>query len=432
MSLETIEANETGKSVRHKINEVINTYNGFTFQVGTVDVGPASVSISGETGDYTLDFVVPEGPQGETGEMGPEGPKGPKGDTGDTGPEGPEGPQGPKGDTGDTGPQGPEGPEGPEGAQSEAWATGTEPGGEGTQSSREWAEEAEAWATGTEPGGEGTLSSREWAEEAEARAEVLPDPAGDAGRLIETDGAGGYLIQPTADHIARLNAAAGYHPLIYPVYDYPVRNITENLDAIGEKTSSGHTWEFVPGPAGDETTTPDTIRYQPDGILLSSVVNSQTSAEEVEKIHLIDWTADISELPQTLLYNISLALTRTKNWSRYLYFMYQNNDNYYAITISYSQIRLYEVKDGVVSQTASEQFNNINLEKVPHVNSSISNISISVGRARLGVSIPYILVVYVRGVPIISKILDTPLTSGKIGFSMGRDTKIYSISAGVA
>ena len=91
MSLETIEANETGKSVRQKINEVINTYNGFTFQVGTVDIGPASVSISGETGDYTLDFVIPEGPQGETGEMGPEGPKG---DTGDTGPEGP------KGDTG--------------------------------------------------------------------------------------------------------------------------------------------------------------------------------------------------------------------------------------------------------------------------------------------------------------------------------------------
>ena len=91
MSLETIEANETGKSVRQKINEVINTYNDFTFQVGTVDVGPASVSISGETGDYTLEFVVPEGPQGETGEMGPEGPKG---DTGDTGPEGP------KGDTG--------------------------------------------------------------------------------------------------------------------------------------------------------------------------------------------------------------------------------------------------------------------------------------------------------------------------------------------
>ena len=122
MSLETIEANETGKSVRQKINEVINTYNSFTFQVGTVDVGPASVSISGETGDYTLDFVVPEGPQGETGEMGPEGPEGPKGDTGDTGPEGP---QGPKGDTGDTGPQGPEGPTGPEGPEGPKGDPGT-------------------------------------------------------------------------------------------------------------------------------------------------------------------------------------------------------------------------------------------------------------------------------------------------------------------
>ena len=118
MSLETIEANETGKSVRQKINEVINTYNGFTFQVGTVDIGPASVSISGETGDYTLDFVVPQGPQGETGEMGPEGPQGPQGPEGpkgDIGETGPEGPQGPKGDTGETGPQGPEGPEGPKG-----------------------------------------------------------------------------------------------------------------------------------------------------------------------------------------------------------------------------------------------------------------------------------------------------------------------------
>ena len=149
MSLETIEANETGKSVRQKINEVINTYNDFTFQVGTVDVGPASVSLSGETGDYTLDFVVPQGPQGETGEMGPEGPtgdtgatgpegpQGPTGDTGETGPEGPEGPkgdtgdtgpegpEGPKGDTGDTGPEGPQGPEGPEGPEGPKGDPGT-------------------------------------------------------------------------------------------------------------------------------------------------------------------------------------------------------------------------------------------------------------------------------------------------------------------
>lgn len=61
-----------------------------------------------------------------------------------------------------------------------AWAEGTEPGGEGTKSSREHAEDSgasaelsEKWATGTEPGGEGTLSAREEAERAGAEADSV-------------------------------------------------------------------------------------------------------------------------------------------------------------------------------------------------------------------------------------------------------------------
>ena len=66
----------------------------------------------------------------------------------------------------------------------------------------------------------GTRSSREWAEEAEARAEVLPDPAGDAGLVPSTDGAGAYGLverfgpadlQGPENHITSLVA-----PYVFP------------------------------------------------------------------------------------------------------------------------------------------------------------------------------------------------------------------------
>ncbi|WP_070988475.1 phage head spike fiber domain-containing protein [Halofilum ochraceum] len=52
---------------------------------------------------------------------------------------------------------------------------------------------SEAWATGTEPGGVGTKSAEEWAGDAEAAAATLPDPTGKtAGQVVQTDGADGH------------------------------------------------------------------------------------------------------------------------------------------------------------------------------------------------------------------------------------------------
>ena len=90
--------------------------------IGTVTTGAAgsqaSASITGTTGDVTLNMTIPrgntgaQGPAGEKGDTGAQGPQGPAGEKGDTGATGPQGPAGEKGDTGAQGPQGPAGPQG--------------------------------------------------------------------------------------------------------------------------------------------------------------------------------------------------------------------------------------------------------------------------------------------------------------------------------
>lgn len=89
--------------------------------IGTVTTGAAgsqaSASISGTTGDVSLNLTIPRGntgAQGPKGDTGATGAQGPKGDTGARGA------QGPKGETGDTGPQGPKGATGARGPQGEA------------------------------------------------------------------------------------------------------------------------------------------------------------------------------------------------------------------------------------------------------------------------------------------------------------------------
>lgn len=84
--------------------------------IGTVTTGAAgsqaSASISGTTGDVSLNLTIPrgntgaQGPQGDAGERGPQGPAGEKGDPGA------QGPQGPAGEKGNTGAQGPRGAQG--------------------------------------------------------------------------------------------------------------------------------------------------------------------------------------------------------------------------------------------------------------------------------------------------------------------------------
>ena len=87
--------------------------------IGTVTTGAAgsqaSASISGTTGDVSLNLTIPRGnsgAQGPKGDTGARGAQGPKGETRDIGPQGP---AGEKGDTGAQGPQGPRGATGPQG-----------------------------------------------------------------------------------------------------------------------------------------------------------------------------------------------------------------------------------------------------------------------------------------------------------------------------
>lgn len=97
--------------------------------IGSVSKGDeASVTITGDSPNQTLNFVLPKG------DVGPQGPQGPKGDKGEPGLQGPAGPQGIQGLKGDTGAPGATGPSNiltigtvTKGTEAEATLTGTSP-----------------------------------------------------------------------------------------------------------------------------------------------------------------------------------------------------------------------------------------------------------------------------------------------------------------
>lgn len=81
--------------------------------IGEVTTGAAGsqaqASITGDTGDVTLNMTIPRGNTGAQGPKGDTGATGPQGEQGPAGEQGPTGAQGPKGDPGATGSQGPKG-----------------------------------------------------------------------------------------------------------------------------------------------------------------------------------------------------------------------------------------------------------------------------------------------------------------------------------
>ena len=141
---------------------------------------------------------------------------------------------------------------------SAAWAEGTLPGGAGTKSSKEHAEDSEAsaelaadWAEGTLPGGAGTKSAKEWAQYAESvidldaeSIEVTP-----AGNIAATDvqaaleeldsekapkGAltGSGLTMTTARLLGRTTASTG------AVEELTAANVKSFLDIAADPTES--------------------------------------------------------------------------------------------------------------------------------------------------------------------------------------------------
>lgn len=84
--------------------EILEVYNAYKANGGTLDYDTWLSSIKGEKGD--------KGDKGDTGAQGEKGDKGDKGDTGATGAQGEKGDKGDKGDTGATGAQGEKGDKG--------------------------------------------------------------------------------------------------------------------------------------------------------------------------------------------------------------------------------------------------------------------------------------------------------------------------------
>ena len=72
-----------------KINSVYQTPNvdhvGITINTGTVTTTSSITSLPIETGEWSMDIVLPEGKQGATGIQGIQGPPGVQGDTGEQG-----------------------------------------------------------------------------------------------------------------------------------------------------------------------------------------------------------------------------------------------------------------------------------------------------------------------------------------------------------
>ena len=113
-------------TIVNKENEekVVDVYDGETptLEIGTTTTSNpgtnASVTMTQDGINYTLDFVIPrgdkgdkgdKGEKGDAGEKGIQGIQGPKGETGAKGSTGPQGPKGDKGDTGSTGATGKDG-----------------------------------------------------------------------------------------------------------------------------------------------------------------------------------------------------------------------------------------------------------------------------------------------------------------------------------
>lgn len=107
------------QGIRGEKGEKGDTGASNVLTIGSVTSGAApAVTITGDSPNQVLNFVLEKGDKGEQGEPGARGPAGAdgaKGDTGEKGADGAPGKDGPKGDKGDTGDQGPQGPQGPKG-----------------------------------------------------------------------------------------------------------------------------------------------------------------------------------------------------------------------------------------------------------------------------------------------------------------------------
>ena len=91
---------DTGASEGSGETTVINP----TITIGTVTNGDtASASITGDSPNYTLNLVLPKGAKGDKGDQGAQGIQGAKGDTGSPGERGLQGERGEKGDMGSIG-----------------------------------------------------------------------------------------------------------------------------------------------------------------------------------------------------------------------------------------------------------------------------------------------------------------------------------------
>lgn len=202
------------------------------------------------------------------------------------------------------------------------------------------------------------------AQNAADAAAKIPDATGaSAGSLIEADGNGGYLLKATADHIARLNARAGFHPKVYPVYDYPDQRVLTNTSAYAMTTSSGHEWEPVTGADPDDTGDPPTpnLYYRASDGVLREAGSSNAYADNV------NYPLGFSLLKGIVFRNEPRSfrdviigglfnLDGPNNWTGGVCCGFIDVHNYLFVSI-HNVGRIYEVVDGEVNILANPIFN---------------------------------------------------------------------------
>jgi len=208
------------------------------------------------------------------------------------------------------------------------------------EDSREYRNQSRGWAEGTEPGGPGTKSSREYAEDA-------------------------------ATAVARIDGVAAgtlFNKNVATIREGCVRNLPDLANLQGTQTETGHTWTGL--TSRDGTGTP-ILRYRSGGWIefyrnpQSSITGGSALVEGIAPI-LIGGVTDTDKLFRRI--RVSLDIRAPNNWGRGVLINYIDENNWLGLWFTYTTILLLKVIDGVATTLAS-----LSVLGSRGYNSSISN-----------------------------------------------------------
>ena len=277
---------------------------------------------------------------------------------------------------------------------------------------------SQTWATGTEPAGAGTLSSREEADRAEA-AKVAAEAA----------------ATQAAGEIPELRAILQLHPKYVPLYESGRRDVSIITPAHGLASDSGHIWTAAPYTDGDGVQTDPVLTYMP-------AVGAIPPYLEATRSSFSPSPNDPREAPASLLgdaipRNDRLCVTRcvyysswTTAWRRYIYAHFVDHDNLLTVETDTYRVYLQSVVGGVltthadIGDTSGGDRRNHGFEDLAiQIRMTHSNYS-ATGRA---------IVIYDKGVelfrmPASQALVNMLALPGRCGFGAARDTLISTFS----